>query len=152
MNDSKSESKKNRASTQPKQNLSKQSPKGEWSDRVTLPEPADQNEPGSIEQQLDMVESGPGPRGDTLIRQHGKTFDDKRDPNYVKELDGDEMLTNFHIDMGESNREGDEMSGDEHSNGLQGEDSEFRDQPTFDDGLPGEETEKEEDREKKGAA
>jgi hypothetical protein len=125
--------------------------KGEWSDRVTLPEPADQNEPGSIEQQLDMVEGG-GPKGDTLIRDHGKTFDDKRDPNYVKELDGDEMLKNYHVNMGESNREGDEMSGDEHSLGLQGGDSEFANQPTFDDELPGEETEREEEREKRGAA
>jgi hypothetical protein len=126
--------------------------KGEWADRVTLPEPADQNEPGSIEQQLDMVENGPGPRGDSLIRRKGETFDDKRDPDFVKELDGDEMLQNFHVNMAESNREGDEMSGDEHSAGLQGGDSEFYGQPTFDDELPGEETEKEEDREKKGAA
>lgn len=142
-----SESKKNQPAAKRGKNR-----KGEWSDRVTLPEPADQNEPGSIEQQLDMVENGPGPKGDTLLRDHGKTFDDKRDPNFVKELDADEMLQNFHINMGESNREGDEMSGDEHSAGLQGEDSEFTDQPTFDDELPGEETEKEEDREKRGAA
>jgi hypothetical protein len=126
--------------------------KGEWSDRVTLPEPADQNQPGSIEQQLDMVEGLPGPRGEGLIREHGRTFDDKRDPNFVKELDGDEMLQNFHVNMGESNREGDEMSGDEHSSGLQGGDSEFEKQPTFDDEMPGEETEKEEKREKRGAA
>jgi hypothetical protein len=135
-----------------KKKPSKKSRKGEWSDRVTLPEPADQNEPGSIEQQLDMVENGSGPRGDSLIRKKGNTFDDKRDPNFVKELDGDEMLKNFHVNMGESNREGDEMSGDEHSSGLQGEDSEFAHQPTFDDELPGEETEREEDQEKKGAA
>jgi hypothetical protein len=141
------ESKKKKATAQPKR-----SPKGEWSDRVTLPEAADRNEPGSIEQQLDMVENGPGPRGDNLLRHHGQTFDDKRDPNFIKELEGDEMLQNFHIDMSESNREGDEMSDDDHSAGLQGEDSEFKDQPTFDDELPGEETEKEEDREKRGAA
>lgn len=133
-------------------NSAKTSRRGEWSDRVTLPEPADQNEPGSIEQQLDMVENGSGPKGDSLIRDHGKTFDDKRDPNFVKELDGDEMLQNYHVDMGESNREGDEMSGDEHSLGLQGGDSEFVDQPTFYDDLPGEETEKEVEREKKKSA
>lgn len=66
-------------------------------------------EPGSIEQQLDMCETGP--------------------------LKGD---------MAETNREGDEASGDDHSSGLQGGEPELESQPHVDSGTPGERADKEE--------
>lgn len=79
-----------------------------------LPEPG---EAGSIEQQLDMMESG-NLRGE-LASRHGKM--------------------NFNVDMSEYNREGSEMSGDEHSSGMQGGESELSTvgQRHIHTGLPG---------------
>jgi len=71
-----------------------------------------------------MCESG-RLRGDEILHQ--------RDRGVKAETD------HFRPDMSEENREGAEMSGDEHSSGLQGGDSEFLSQPR-ESGLPGDET------------
>ena len=55
-----------------------------------------------------------------------------RDPRSLVRL-----LGRMRVDMSEVDREGDEMSGDDHSSGLQG--GEWN-EPLVDDGLPGEET------------
>ena len=75
--------------------------------------------PGSIEQQLDMCEEGPL-RGDEVLREH------RDHPNYS-------------MDLSEENREGDEMSGDEHSGGLQGGEPELTSpgQGHIQTGMPG---------------
>jgi hypothetical protein len=116
-------------------------------DPRTAPEPIDisrqpaPGEPGSIEQQLDMVEDGPM-RGDEILHHPGEPefqlYPKDRDP-----LPVDRMMDRMEVNLSEENREGDEMSGDEHSSGLQGEDSEEQGQPHFDSGLPGERTEDE---------
>jgi hypothetical protein len=98
--------------------------------------------PGSIEQHLDMCEKGPH-RGDSILHHHGMRDKDK--PNTT--LNDRHMEENFHFDMSEPNREGDEESGDEHSSGLQADDQqEFQydtESPEHaDSGLPGEMTEK----------
>ena len=69
---------------------------------MTLPEPADQNEPGSIEQQLDMVENGPGPRGDSIIRTKGKTFDELNNTweSFLKENPPEETASGARDQLG----------------------------------------------------
>lgn len=84
-------------------------------------------EAGSIEQQLDMVESGPL-RGDDLLHTHGAP---RRD----------DLEANYNFDMSEWNREGDEMSGDEHSSGLQADISNEVKRPDLEGPLPGAEAE-----------
>lgn len=109
----------------------------------------DEDPSGSIEQHLDMMEKGPL-RGDDIIRQT-----DRVNPIDADEIEIDHpslpdeygMQHNYRLDMSESNREGDEMSGDEHSLGLQGGDPDLDRQETLDNGLPGEESEREEERE-----
>ena len=82
--------------------------------------------PGSIEHQLDMCETG-SLRGDETIRRH------KDHPNLA-------------MDMAEVDREGDEMSGDDHSSGLQGEASELRGpNHHLQSGVPGDKNEDDED-------
>jgi hypothetical protein len=51
------------------------------------------------------------------------------------------LLDRMSVDMSEVDREGDEMSGDEHSSGMQGGESEERNHAHIQSGLPGEETE-----------
>ena len=87
---------------------------------------------GSVEQQLDMCETGTL-RGDESIRSN------REHPN-------------FNIDMSEEDREGDEMSGDDHSSGLQGGESELKNQPHIQTGLPGDETDHESSRNRKDLA
>jgi hypothetical protein len=87
-----------------------------------------------IRQHLDMEESGPL-RGDDILHRHGRAS--RSSPE-------DQMFENFQVDMSEENREGDEMSGDDHSSGLQGGDSELNPQPVAQSGLPGERTDDEE--------
>jgi hypothetical protein len=101
--------------------------------------------PGSIEQQLDMCESGPL-RGDEVLHNHGRFERNPDQEEGMRPMDPEMMEHNFHFDMSEGGREGDEESGDEHSSGLQGEeqqeqqyDTEFGDS---DSGAPGEMTEK----------
>jgi len=75
---------------------------------------------GSIEQHLDMNESG-DLRGDDLLRRH----------------EGQDLDAGFHVDLSTSSREGDDLSGDEHSSGLQGDESELHSQPHISSGMPG---------------
>jgi hypothetical protein len=96
---------------------------------------------GSIEQHLDMIESGPL-RGDEILHHHG--IPERLDPR--PPLDDRLLEENYHPDMSEESREGDEESGDEHSSGLQGSDQQElqydRDSPgDADSGAPGEMTE-----------
>lgn len=93
----------------------------------------------SIEQQLDMNEDGPL-RGDEILHHHGI-------PQAHADADirsVDEMMENYQMDMSELGREGDEMSGDDHSSGLQGGDPDLMSQPHIDSGMPGERTDDEE--------
>ncbi len=74
--------------------------------------------PGSIEQQLDMCEQG-DLKGDEIQFHHGMDFSDQEgDLNELTDLF---ELENFNVDMAEEGREGSELSGDEHSMGLQGD-------------------------------
>lgn len=105
------------------------------------PEPC---EPGSIEQQLDMCETGPL-KGDMVL---GRRVEIAKDPDQAIE-DENEMMLNYRVDMAETGREGDDSSGDEHSSGLQGGEPELETQSHIDSGTPGDRTDKEEDAVKK---
>lgn len=97
--------------------------------------------PGSIEQQLDMCENGEL-RGDEIEHTHGMEADpDSLDSEtgVERNLGADQLLERFRIDMSEPNREGDELSGDEHSAGLQGGEPDLEGQEHIDEGIPGEE-------------
>ena len=74
--------------------------------------------PGSIEQELDMCETG-SLRGDEILHSHGKL-----PPRYTGDpVELDQLIDqNWGMDMSEEDREGDEMSGDDHSSGLSGTD------------------------------
>lgn len=102
--------------------------------------------PGSIEQQLDMCEEG-DLRGDEILQLHGMDVVDT--PDITEEghdstdlLQIDETSSRFQI-LSERDRENDEMSGDEHSSGLQGGEFEITHQLNVSTGVPGEETDKE---------
>src|SRR4051794_3546791 len=91
--------------------------------------------PGSIERQLDMCEDGP--KGDQVTHTHGRlSGEDDPEPDTRS---ADDLLTNYTIDMSEEDREGDEYSGDEHSQGLQGEEQELTTDPHINSGIPGHE-------------
>ena len=83
----------------------------------------DQND-GTLRQHLDMIEpgvgpwQGEGPRGDDV---------EHRIPHPSRPVDSDPLpfdavLNRWEMTLSEDNREGDEMSGDEHSIGQQGDD------------------------------
>lgn len=95
--------------------------------------------PGSIEQQLDMVEEG-SLRGDELLHRHGVEPPGEDLAREGELLGVDQLMSRnaFELDMAEESREGSELSGDEHSRGLQGGDSELQSQPHLSSGLPGE--------------
>jgi hypothetical protein len=98
---------------------------------------------GSIEQQLDMNEKGPL-RGDEISHHHGRPQERNET---LPELTDELMEENFHVDMAEDGREGDEESGDAHSSGLQADDQQelqydSADPEDSDSGAPGEMTEK----------
>jgi hypothetical protein len=89
--------------------------------------------PGSIEQQLDMCEEG-GLRGDTILYRHGKN-----EPEYTgepAELDTI-MDDNWQVDLSEDDREGDELSGDDHASGLEGKEPDEAEPPTRSGGEAG---------------
>jgi len=92
--------------------------------------------PGSIEQQLDMVEEG-DLRGDEVTRRTDLLVTPE-DPNSEDPLDLVSELQSFNMTRAERDREGDEMSGDDHSSGLQGEDFELQHQGATLTGTPGE--------------
>jgi hypothetical protein len=91
--------------------------------------------PGSIEQQLDMCEEGEL-RGDEIEhRTEGlATPDEPRSDDPMEVVD--EMNT-YEMNFSERDREGDEMSGDDHSSGLQGGEAELEHQRHIDSGIPG---------------
>ena len=91
--------------------------------------------PGSIEQQLDMCEEG-SLRGDEVSRRtaHLPTPNEPASEDPADVLD---EFNSFQVTMSERDREGDELTGDEHSSGLQGEESELSNQPSIDSGIPG---------------
>ncbi len=99
--------------------------------------------PGSIEQELDMCESG-SLRGDDILHSHGRVAPTSSgDP-----LELDQLMNEFwNMDLSEEGREGAEMSGDEHSLGLDGGESEISGQPHISTGLPGDRTLHENQRE-----
>ena len=89
--------------------------------------------PGSIEQQLDMCESG-SLRGDEILHHHGITEEAAPLPAVPPV---DRLLDRYEIDLAEEGREGSELTGDEHSSGLQGGEAELRGQLHLTTGLPG---------------
>ncbi|MBC7693640.1 MAG: hypothetical protein H7222_17880 [Methylotenera sp.] len=112
---------------------------------------------GSIEHELDMVESG-DLRGDLITHRISSRVNDQGDDELdlvraLKDEDGavdsdprplTEILNDYNLDMSEDNREGDEMSGDDHSLGMQGGETEEKNQIHIRSGLPGEETDHDE--------
>jgi hypothetical protein len=95
--------------------------------------------PGSIEQEVDMCEKG-GLRGDVILYSHGR----EAIPYTGNPIAVDRLIDRtYDMDCSEVDREGDEMSGDEHSSGLQGGDAEIEHQKHLTTGLPGDETEHE---------
>lgn len=114
--------------------------------RVNIPErlnPGDpeplRGSPGSIEQQLDMCEEG-DLRGDEILHRHGLDVPEQDDELLLV----DERTGRFQI-LSEPDREDDEMTGDDHSSGLQGGEFEVEDQYHIDSGAPGNELEKEDE-------
>ncbi len=109
------------------------------------PEPAT-GSPGSIEQQLDMVENG-DLRGDQVLYDHGAN-EEREDfeirPDHATPIDILMARNNYEMNLGEPDREGVEMSGDDHTYGLQGGEEELHHQAHISSGLPGEESEKDE--------
>ena len=98
--------------------------------------------PGSIEQQLDMCEQG-SLRGDQILHNHGieDENEDKGQPDSIHELDS--ILNQYYeVDLAEVGREGDEITGDDHSSGLQGGETEIKGQIHLGTGLPGDVGEK----------
>ena len=103
------------------------------------PEP-DWCSPGSIEQKLDMCETG-RLRGDDILHSHGvEAVEYNGNPLEMDQV----MNQNWGMDLSEVDREGDEMSGDEHSSGLAGSESELEGQPNIATGLPGDLTKRQE--------
>jgi hypothetical protein len=96
--------------------------------------------PGSIEQQLDMCEEG-SLRGDEILFEHGLAEQEYTgDPQDLDKL----LFDNFNVDLSEVDREGDEMSGDEHTSGLEGGEPEIEGQLHISTSLPGDRTKHEE--------
>ena len=89
--------------------------------------------PGSIEQHLDMCENG-SLRGDEILHHHGMTEEHSPLPDVPPV---DLLMDRFQLDLAEENREGDELSGDDHSGGLQGGEHELAGQLHLPTGLPG---------------
>ena len=81
-------------------------------------------------------------RGDDILHEHGQ-----KEPAYTgdtPELDNHDK--NWHVDLSEEDREGDEMSGDDHSSGLEGDEAELEGQSHISTDFPGDRT-KHEDQE-----
>ncbi len=76
-------------------------------------------------------------RGDEVLHSHGKP---ERPPS-GDPVPLDEILdSRWSMDLSEENREGDEMSGDEHSSGLEGGEQEIEGQSHIRTGMPGDQT------------
>jgi len=91
--------------------------------------------PGSIEQQLDMCESG-SLRGEDVLRNTARTSS-PNEPYSEEPMDLQSQLNTFDMSMAERDREGDDLSGDEHSSGLQGEEQELGGHMSRSKGIPG---------------
>ena len=105
--------------------------------------------PGSIEQQLDMVEEGTL-KGDQLLRGR-RRLDSQKISEDIRAHRGEPLAVDelisldcYDLDLAEESREGCEMTGDEHSIGLQGGESELVGQPHLSTGMPGEQSRHEE--------
>ena len=92
--------------------------------------------PGSIEQQLDMVEEG-DLKGDEVLRRT-ENVPNPEDPTSEDPMDLFSEMQSFNMTLSERDREGDEMSGDDHSSGLQGQEVELQSQGSSRTGIPGE--------------
>src|SRR5690349_20702858 len=90
---------------------------------------------GSIEQQLDMCEGEKSPRGDEVMHSA-----------HLRSTPEEELYekATYEVDLSDENREGDEMSGDDHSNGMEGGDAELANQEHIHRGMPGDETSEQE--------
>jgi hypothetical protein len=101
--------------------------------------------PGSIEQQLDMVEEGTL-KGDQLLHERQGFDSQENRARRGEPLAVDELISLdcYDLDLAEESREGCEMTGDEHSSGLQGGESELVGQPHLTTGMPGEQSRHEE--------
>lgn len=88
--------------------------------------------PGSIEQQLDMCEEGTL-RGDEILHHHG----DENAPEANSETPVNLLMDRYEMDMAEEGREGDELSGDEHSSGLQGSELTHAHEPLKEESIEG---------------
>ena len=76
---------------------------------------------GTEKQHLDMLEGGDsGPRGDDVSYSPDEAAIENAEQT---KRGADEMMGTFNVDMSEEGREGDELSGDEHSSGMQGSDT-----------------------------
>jgi hypothetical protein len=91
--------------------------------------------PGSIEQQLDMCEQG-AIKSEDVIR-HIDREENPNDPPTEDPIDLVHEINSFDYTMSERDREGDDLSGDEHSSGLQGDELEIEGQPNINSGVPG---------------
>jgi len=94
-------------------------------------------------QQLDMSEEG-AIRGGDVEQAHGH-LEESASPNEGHDpLAVDELIARHHRgDISEPDREGDDLSGDEHSAGLQGDESELQSQAHLDSDVPGSQIESE---------
>lgn len=94
--------------------------------------------PGSEEQHLDMLEGGDARlRGDEVLHNPPEASLEDEDDTDETVRPVDELMNTFSVDMSEDGREGDEMSGDDHSSGMQGGESELLNQENIESGMPG---------------
>ncbi len=91
--------------------------------------------PGSIEQELDMCEEGELKGEEVERRVGGIATPDE--PLSGEPLEVVDELNSYEMSFSERDREGDEMSGDDHSSGLQGGEQELKNQRHIDSGVPG---------------
>ena len=98
---------------------------------------------GSIEQQLDMVEEG-DLKGDEIDHSLHFSAHQRLDQADCDPIPLDELLDNEQMDLSLEDREGDEMTGDDHSSGLQGGEEELKHHPNISTGMPGDRTDHEE--------
>ena len=91
--------------------------------------------PGSIEQQLDLCEEGELRGEEIQHRVEGVSTPDE--PFSDDPMEVVDEMDSYQMNFSERDREGDEMSGDDHSSGLQGGDAELEHQRHINSGIPG---------------
>ncbi len=92
--------------------------------------------PGSIEQLLDMCEEGEL-RGDE-VQHRVESLSTPEEPLTDDPMEVVDEMNTYQMNFSERDREGDEMSGDDHSSGLQGGELELEHQRHISSGIPGE--------------